>query len=372
MSTFSSGVFDLPWRNPRSLVLQWHITERCNLKCAHCYQDESCAAELSFEQLCRVIEQFKALLARCRAENPAARIQGLINVTGGEPFLRSDFMDLLERFSANQEHFAFGILTNGTLIDRVIARQLGGLKTAYVQVSLEGSRETNDAIRGRGTFDRIAAALRHLVAEGVRTHISFTAHRGNLHEFSNVAALGCELGVSRVWADRLIPYGSGISLGEQELTPEETREFFESMYSARATSQKSFCNTEVYMGRALQFLVGGGEPYRCSAGDRLVTLQANGDLYPCRRMPICVGNVLATPMADLYADSELFRKLRAHETSNGCESCSFKRKCGGGLKCLSYAIYGDPFVADPGCWRSSRDRTPNRIFPAGVTPRCSL
>ena len=62
------------------------------------------------------------------------------------------------------DHFRFGILTNGTLIDAHVARRLGELKPAFVQVSLEGSQKTNDAIRGAGTFDRITAALQHLTA----------------------------------------------------------------------------------------------------------------------------------------------------------------------------------------------------------------
>jgi radical SAM protein with 4Fe4S-binding SPASM domain len=337
----------------RTMVLQWHITERCNLKCTHCYQDQPNGDELDFGQLCQIIEQFKALIKNRQRNNGNRKVRGLINVTGGEPFVRGDFFDLLERFAQNRDHFRFGILTNGTLIDARIARRLDALKPAFVQVSLEGSRNTNDAIRGGGTFDRVTKALKHLMAQGIRTHVSFTAHRQNYNEFAEVAAIGCQLGVSRVWADRLIPYGSGSLLDKPLLTPEETRHFFEVMYAAHNKSQRHFCDTEISMHRALQFLVGGGNPYHCEAGDWLIALQADGELVPCRRMPIGVGNVLEIPLADLYAESELFQKLRDHGISHGCEPCGFNRKCGGGLRCLAYAVYGDPFRADPGCWRAS-------------------
>lgn len=351
---YSNGeVYDLPGNRTGSMVFQWHITERCNLRCAHCYQDPLCADELDFKQLCRIIHQFKSLLEKRQSETPAVKIYGLINVTGGEPFLRSDFFDLLEKFAENRDSFGFGILTNGTLIDAHAARRLRELKTSYVQVSLEGSPKTNDAIRGKGTFKKITTALEHLTARGVRTMVSFTAHRGNFREFLDVARVAFELGVSRVWADRLIPYGAGMALEEPVLTPQETREFFEIMGAAYRESQERFCKTEVFMGRALQFLIGGGEPYHCEAGNRLVALQANGDLYPCRRMPVRIGNLLETPLIDLYERSAFLQKLRQHDVSNGCQSCIFKRKCRGGLKCLSYAVYGDPFIADPGCWRAS-------------------
>jgi radical SAM protein with 4Fe4S-binding SPASM domain len=139
---------------------------------------------------------------------------------------------------------------------------------------------------------------------------------------------------------------------EQMFTPEETHEFFQIMQQARSDAQRRwFRRTEVAMHRALQFLVAGGTPYHCTAGDRLITVGSNGDLYPCRRMPIHVGNLLETSLAELYYESDLFRALRDRSRiSDGCDGCMFTKLCRGGLKCLSYAVNGDPFTADPGCW----------------------
>ncbi len=160
-----------------------------------------------------------------------------------------------------------------------MARELAGLQPRFVQVSIEGSEATHNRIRGPGNFARVVAALRHLGAAGVRTMISFTAHRGNYREFPEVAR------------------------------------------------------------------------YHCTAGDSLLTVMPNGDLYPCRRMPVRVGNVFETTLADLYYKSPWLQRLRepAHSGSD-CKGCCFNRLCRGGLKCLSYAVYGDPFRADPGCW----------------------
>ena len=63
--------------------------------------------------------------------------------------------------------------------------------------------------------------------------ISFSAHRANFREFPEVCRLGRKLRVSRVWADRVVPLGSGAELREQVLTPEETCEFFHIMREAR-------------------------------------------------------------------------------------------------------------------------------------------
>ncbi|MCP4353630.1 MAG: radical SAM protein [Desulfobacterales bacterium] len=336
---------------PRNILLQWHITERCNLRCSHCYQESYQGKELNFSELLSILEQFREFLkAPCVNGNPP--IKGHITVTGGEPFVRKDFPDLLNVFAEHQQEFSFAVLTNGTLIDAAMARHLAELNPRFVQVSIEGSQKTHDLIRGRGNFERTATAVKHLVQAGIRTLISFTAHRGNFREFPQVARLGRRLKVFRVWADRLIPSGSGAELQNQVLSPDETREFFEIMLKERKAAQRTwFGNTEIAMQRALQFLMSNSNPYFCTAGNTLVTIQPDGELYPCRRMPISVGNVLETSLDKLYNHSSLFRKLRNQKQYDPrCQDCSYAKKCRGGLKCLSYAITGDPFKADPGCW----------------------
>jgi radical SAM protein with 4Fe4S-binding SPASM domain len=334
---------------PRGLLLQWHITERCNLRCSHCYQDAYSGKELGFRDLLGILEQFKDLLQFWGSERGRLPVSGHITVTGGEPFVRRDFLDLLEVFAANRQYFSFAILTNGSLIDTAMARRLRKLGPSFVQVSIEGTRTTHDKIRGSGNLEQTVAALKNLVRERIRTFISFTAHRENFREFSEVARLGRKVRVSRVWADRLIPWGAGSELKENVLTPEETQEFFEIMKKARnQEARRWFGRTEIAMHRALQFLVAGGRPYHCTAGDTLVTVHPNGDLYPCRRMPIPVGNLLETPLTELYFNSDLFHALRNRNLiSERCQDCFYSELCRGGLRCLSYAMTGEPFEADP-------------------------
>lgn len=335
---------------PTHLLIQWHITERCNLRCTHCYQEQyNRREELDFSQLLFILTQLKQTLTYW-SEQCGHPVTGHITVTGGEPFIRRDFLALLELFAAHSELFSFAILTNGSFIDKTMAKQLASLKPRFVQVSLEGSELTHDNIRGQGSWQRTISAIRHLRRERINTLISFTAHKNNVHEFPTVVDLGRKLKVNRIWADRLIPWGQAEKMSG--LLPEETQAFFQLMHQSQLDSTKRWFNkTEVAMNRALQFLVAGGEPYHCKAGDTLVTVQANGDLYPCRRMPIRVGNLLTTPFIELYEKSQLFNQLRDKTIiSQGCEHCRYVQNCRGGLKCLAYATTGDPFKADPGCW----------------------
>ncbi len=335
------------------LLFQWHITERCNLHCTHCYQENSPADELSFTDLLKVLEGFKRLLDELRTATDTGPVPGHITVTGGEPFIRKDLPNLLEALAAGKNRFSFSILSNGSFLDSATARYLRELEPLFVQVSIEGTPTTHDRIRGPGDYTRTVSAVKNLVREKIPTIISFTAHRSNYQEFYDVARLGRRLKVSRVWADRFIPIGRGSAWKDQVLSPEETREFVRIMYRAQCEgSSRRFNRTEISMHRALQFLE-GGMPYHCTAGDTLLAVQPNGDLYPCRRMPIKAGNLLETPLTELYHKNTLLCALRDRKrTSNGCEGCIHSGVCRGGLKCLSYAVSGNPFNADPGCAHS--------------------
>ncbi len=349
LKTFFNDRID--YQSKRLMVLQWHITERCNWRCSHCYQENYSSEDLGYKDLLNIKDQFIELLDHFNQLKSPNTVKGHINITGGEPFIRQDFMDLLEIFKADQKKYSFGILTNGSFIDLKTAQRLKDLGPAFVQVSLEGGLETNDKIRGTGAFATTISALKNLKQARISSIISFTAHRNNFLEFPEVAKLGCQIGVSRVWADRLIPEGSGSDMMSQLLSPKEVKTFFELMYEARGESLKHFCQTEIAMHRALQFLVGGGRPYQCAAGNRLLTIEPNGDLSPCRRMPIRIGNVLETPLLELYTQHELFRALRnKNNIPDECRDCTFSKQCRGGLRCLSYAVSGSPFNADPGCW----------------------
>lgn len=300
-------------------TIQWHITERCNCRCRHCYQEdnraEASAAEL--EDIRRQVESF------------LERRPGLITITGGEPLVHPCFYNLLQELRC-----PFAVLTNGTLIDRETARHLAELKPRFVQISIEGRAKTHDYIRGPGTFSRAVQGITYLVEAGLRVLISFTAHRGNYQELPYVARLGRKLGVDKVWVDRLIPAGAGSELGSLSII--ETRRLFIMMKK-----------NKVARDRALQFLA-GGQPYRCQAGRNLLAILPGGEVLPCRRLPIVAGNLHETNLEDIYQGA-CFKELR-QKSCTQCAPCLYSEICDGGLRCLAYALTGSPFESDPGCW----------------------
>ncbi|MFH0997173.1 MAG: radical SAM protein [Pseudomonadota bacterium] len=334
---------------PERMLFQWHVTDRCNLHCSHCYQDDASHSDLAWNDHLTILEHILSFIRLCRDRNNGRPFRAHVTVTGGEPFVRDDFIPLLERLSRERQYFSLAILTNGTLLTPAVVSSLKKVKPGFVQVSIDGTCETHDRIRGKGSFDRAIAGLKFLVSAGIPAYLSFTAQRKNYRDFPAVARLGRQLGVARVWADRMVPCGRGGETAENLLTPAETREFFELMLQGRKRGWlKRSC---VKLHRSLQFTVTGEPPYRCSAGDTLVTILSNGDVCPCRRMPLVVGNIFREPLDRLYGSSELFIGLRDRQRlSKGCEKCFYARSCAGGSRCMACAVYGDPYRADPGCW----------------------
>jgi len=335
---------------PKKLILQWHITNRCNLRCRHCYQDNyQRVGELKFAQWTVVIQQYIHLLENL-SDQAGYPLRGQINITGGEPFAHESFLELLALLSQYREYFSFAILCNGSFITPKMAEILKNFAPRFVQISLEGMRDTHNNIRGNEQFAQATTALKNLVKVGIRSMIAFTAHRDNYREFPALVKHAQTLHVNEIWADRLIPCSNNAE-SSQILTTAQTQEFFKIVHQAQQrAAQRWFPSTQVRMHRALQFLVAGGEPYQCSAGESLLALLPNGDVLPCRRMPKVLGNVLLTPLVEIYRHSAFLRELRESSPPTACKSCFFAEYCRGGLKCLSYAQTGRLDQPDPNCW----------------------
>jgi radical SAM protein with 4Fe4S-binding SPASM domain len=317
------------------MIFQWHITEKCNLNCTHCYQDKK-VEDKKFEELLYIYEEIKRFLK-------IKKIKGHINITGGEPLIKKEFFKLIEYISNDSQNINFGVLTNGTLINNDNIKLLS--KAKFVQVSIEGGEKTHNEIRGKDNLKEVIKGIKLLKKNRIRTYVSFTASKVNYMEFSEVCKISRKYRVDKVWSDRLIPYGTGKDM--ERMNKDETEEFFDLMRREKYR-RTFFSKTEISMNRALQFLK-GGDCYKCSAGNKLITVMTDGTVYPCRRMPIECGNIFEKSLFEIY-ECELFIKLRNDKNIVGCMECIYLEKCGGGLKCLSYAVAGSPFEKDKGCF----------------------
>jgi radical SAM protein with 4Fe4S-binding SPASM domain len=324
----------------KRFILQWHLSEVCNLKCKHCYQENHEYVQLKYNELIEILNQYRELLKKLK-------VKGHINLTGGEPLCCPFFFKILDEFKKDKDLYSFSILTNGTLINDEIAKKISEYNPEYVQVSLEGSKKTNDYIRGNGVYKKVKDSVKCLKKYNIFVSLSFTATKLNYKEFPKVVKFAVKNNVDNVWSDRFIPIGDYDSNLLMNL--EETQDYFNIMVKERIRLKKINSKTNVSMYRALQYQKTNSLPYTCTAGISLLTVMENGDLVPCRRMPIVVGNLQKDNMLDLYKNSDILKKLREERVPDDCKNCEDSKLCSGGLKCLTYALFKDLNHKDVGC-----------------------
>jgi len=110
--------------------VDWEITYRCNLRCAHCYQTGTSGDKASGDKELTTEEIYSAL-------DELADLACLyLTLTGGEILLRDDFFDIAKY--ARKKEFAIRLFTNGTLIDEKIADKIKILSPLSVEISLYG------------------------------------------------------------------------------------------------------------------------------------------------------------------------------------------------------------------------------------------
>jgi len=157
---------------PSLRYLELQITDRCNLRCRHCYLGEGRHQDLPLEKIKPALKEF-------------AEIQGLrLLISGGEPFLHPHFWELNELL--RDYEFRSVLLSNGTLITKEVARTL---RVHEVQLSLDGMEEGHESLRGKGTFPRVIQAIDHLKDVSIRVSIATMIHQKNLEEFEDLSNL---------------------------------------------------------------------------------------------------------------------------------------------------------------------------------------
>lgn len=157
---------------PSLRYLEWLVTRKCNLKCAHCYLGEPQDSEFPKELIEPLLDQFSAM-------------QGLrVLVSGGEPTIYRHFEylnEIIDRYPLR-----FVLLTNGLIIDASFAQ---ALKFHEVQISLDGMRQGHETIRGSGTFSRVLRAMDSVRDAGIDLSVATMIHRGNLSEWDDMKRL---------------------------------------------------------------------------------------------------------------------------------------------------------------------------------------
>jgi radical SAM protein with 4Fe4S-binding SPASM domain len=294
-----------------------------------------------------------------------------IALTGGEPLVTRHLWDIITfvQECSEKNNCLLAIMTNATLVDRTIAKKLSQYKVLrMVQVSLDGANQkTHETIRGKNTFAKTLEGIKNLADAGIQVGIHYTVHSDNCNEVNEAVDLAQSLNVRNIGFSRLVPCGRGKKMEGKMLAPQElkrlTQELIRRCRKVReerslgkyfTTIVDSRCDWPLslldyyFSNVASDFFAA-----TCPVGRNVLTIMPDGTVYPCRRLPIYLGNFLEKDFDTIWNDHTLWllRRRQMHMKAP-CKECQYLKICRGGAPCISYGCYGTPFKRDPQCWHS--------------------
>jgi radical SAM protein with 4Fe4S-binding SPASM domain len=299
-------IYDSAFNESRPLTCLWEVTYECNLECRHCYVERDGRAPMSLDQCLRALDDL------------AGEGVLFVSFTGGEPFSRGDFLDILR--AARAREFAFRVLTNGTLVGDAEADALAEVAPTSVDFSLYGCEATHDAVTCvEGSYLKTRAAVDMMRERDIPVRIKTTLMKTNLAELQDVKDLASSLGAGFVFDATIVcrPSGDRTPLAEQ-VTDADLLALMRDLYEGRAAPK----------GGNLE----GDEPF-CSAGRSTMRITPSGHVTPCVAIPTSVGSLVDHPLAEIWRAPELER-IRAMRLTDlpecrGCDVLAWCTRCPG-------------------------------------------
>ena len=337
------------------ICLTWELTYACNLQCVHCLSSSGRRdpRELTTEECEAVIDELQ-------------RMQVFyINIGGGEPTIRKDFWHLVRYAVDHGVGVKFS--TNGSGIDAEVAEQLAESDYVDVQISIDGAdADTNDHVRGEGSFATAVQAMEHLQAarfEGFKISVVMTRH--NIPQVDEFKAMADHYG-AQLRLTRFRPSGRGADSWEAlHPTDQQQRELYHwLMDHPDVLTGDSFFHLSA-LGEALPGL------NLCGAGRVVCLIDPVGDVYAC---PFVLHDeFLAGSVRDeggfqkVWQESDLFTELREPQSAGACASCGHFDACQGG--CMAAKFFtGIPLDGpDPECVLGHGEEAMDSVARAAVS-----
>ncbi len=351
-----------PFTPSAPFLVVWNLTNKCNLKCKHCYEwKKEHDGELNLEEKKDVVDQLDEMKVAALA------------FSGGEPTICPDFFSISEY--VNKTSIYHSLATNGTFLSKDTVQRIKNLGYAYVQVSVDGDKKTHNHFRGSNCYDRTMEGIDNLLDADVTASIATTLTKYNKDQIFDMIDLAkkkgvCgfnlyklvvtgratkELDVSPQFKDQL--YGKLVKWFLQEVKqaekekreplgivctdPQYARKLWE-IQIKEGREKFDMVSAHVYgllpkldkntMKELLEFIEG------CGAGHKKLDIDYNGNIIPCVFMPdVVLGNTRTDKISHIWENSPMLKALRTpRENIEGCGKCDYNKICGG-CRAVSHA-----------------------------------
>jgi len=366
----------LQFAKDKKPVVVWNMTQRCNLKCVHCYAH---AVEPSSHKDPISTEQAKAII-----DDLAQFGAPVMLFSGGEPLVREDLVELAKY--ATSKGMRAVISTNGTLITKAKAKELKEVGLSYVGISLDGAEAVHDKFRGvQGSYKQALKGVENCQAEGLKVGLRFTINKRNASEVPHLFDLIEARDIPRICFYHLVYSGRGSELIKEDLDHAETRALVDLiMDRTRALHDRGLPKEVLTVdnhadGPYVYYRLLKEDPKRAaevmellkmnegnSSGRGIGCISWDGSVHADQFMRhITFGNVLERPFSEIWMDEkiELLHKLkdkRPH-VKGRCATCRFLNICGGNFRARAEAYFDDFWAHDPACYLTDEEISGERI-----------
>lgn len=336
---------------------QVHITHACDQRCSHCYifsEDPLRKPEAMSRQ------QMTAVLDNCLDFCRTFRRRPYFFVTGGDPLLHPDFWYFAGALKSLE--IPFSILGNPFHLTEAVCRDLKNAGCEKYQMSLDGLRDTHDALRMPGSYDCTLEKLAILDAAQIVSAIMTTVSGINCDEISELMDVVVAHGADVYAFARYCPTSEEKDVG---ISPQDYRALLDACDRKIRAYESAGCST--YFNRkdhlwtllayekgefeipkdAQRGMIYGG----CHCGNSHLTILPTGDVLACRRvLSSRVGNVFSDRLATLWTgEMERYRDFAHFSKCAACELLAWCRGC----PAVASGASGDFYAADPQCWKDT-------------------
>lgn len=323
------------------VVVAWEVTRACGYACRHCRADAQprpLIGELDPDEAQHLVTRL-------------ARFDGTTLVlTGGDPFLRPDLLDIAS--SARERGMrvaltpsATGRVTPGRL------REMAQAGVAQLAISIDGATaEAHDAMRGRRrSFERSLQILRWAREAGLATQVNTTVTRFSAGDLDRMAEVVRDLDVDMWSVFFLVPVGRAprndlLDAQGHEAALHRLAEISDHVpFRVKVTEAPQYRRILMQTGRSDRL------PPAVNGGRGFMFISHDGRISPSGFLPLVAGDVRTDDPVEVYRMSPVFRDMRDTPRLGGkCGACEYRAVCGGS-RARAYALTGDALAEDPTC-----------------------